>query len=97
MLCTDENVPASTLGKSLAVVVLLLIAAAVLSYLWAYALNDALVAGHFAMSLNSDNDPRPGQMETAFAVILSVLFLTAGLLKWTSSRQIRRIDAMNGE
>jgi hypothetical protein len=98
MRCTDEYTRSSSLGRTFAVLALLILAAAFFSYLWAYALSDALVAGHLiTMPTNSGTDPRPGQMEYAFVVIMSVLLLIAGLLKWSSGRQIRRIDAMNRE
>ncbi|HEY1685416.1 MAG TPA: hypothetical protein VGG19_11680 [Tepidisphaeraceae bacterium] len=93
----DENHYRYSFLFTLAVVILLLLAAGVFSYLWAYALSDALVAGHLMSPLESGTDPRPQQMQLAFEVILGVLAFITISLKWLSYRHLRRIDAMNRE
>jgi hypothetical protein len=93
----DENHYRYSLLFTLAVVILLLLASGVFSYLWAYALSDALVAGHLMSPLDFETDPRPEQMKFAFEVILGVLAFIAISLKWFSYCHLRRIDAMNRE
>jgi hypothetical protein len=97
MRCIDEYPRNSSLLRTVGVLALLLLAAGVFSYLWAYALGDAMVAGHLTTATESATDPRPGQMEYAFIVLMSIWLLIAGFMTWSSARQIRRIDAMNRE
>jgi hypothetical protein len=97
MRCTDEYPQLISVLRTILVLILLVLAAAVFSYLWAYALGDAMVAGHLSAPVESGPDMRPGEMEHAFIVIMSVLLLGAAFLKWSSGRQIRRIDAMNND
>jgi hypothetical protein len=79
------------------VLVLLLVAAMVFSYLGAYAATNALVAANLLSPWPSDQDPRPKWMLDGFAALLSIFIFTGGLLKWSSSRQLRRFDAMEHE
>lgn len=97
MYRTDENPRQSTSIKTVGVLLLLIVAAAILSYLWAYALSDALIAGHLMTADDAGVDARPAQMREAFFVITSILTVSAGFLKWISARHLRRIDAMNRE
>jgi hypothetical protein len=97
MYYTDENDGAASKRKTLAVLLLLLITALVLSYLWAYGLSDALAAGLLMSPVGPDSDPRPVEMAQTFGVIMALFLFGAGMLKWTSSRQLKRIDAMNRE
>jgi hypothetical protein len=76
-------------------VVLLLLAAAVLfSYLGAFALTNALVSADLLDHWPPGHDPRPRWMITGFAALTGAFTIIAGWLKWTSWRQMRRLDTI---
>jgi hypothetical protein len=76
------------------VLVLLLVAAAVFSYLGAYAATNALVAANLLNPWPDGEDPRPRWMLDGFISLLTLFGAAAALLKWSSGRQLRRMDAM---
>lgn len=97
MRISDEYVPPTARYRTPVVVTLLLVAAGVASYLWAYALSDALVAGHLMDPLDEAVDPRPHQMKTAFFVIAGTFLVIGLIVRSISARHMRRIDAMVDE
>ena len=89
-----EEQPAAPQPK-LATVVLMLIAAALIgSYLWAYAITNALVASDVISRWPPGHDPRPLRMCIGFVVMTSLFTVVAGVSQWMSQRQLRRIDEM---
>jgi hypothetical protein len=76
------------------VLVMLCAAAVTFSYLWAYALTDALVKAGLLSPWQPGADPRPGRMLSSF-VLLTALFITgATVARLVSRRQLNRIDHM---
>lgn len=97
-MCADENnMVERRTAPTLVVLLLLVLAAAIFSYLWAYGVDPSLVAGHLAQPRDSDVDSRPRQMLFAFSAIFGCFLFFGGILRWTSHRQLRRIDAMSAE
>ncbi|HWB55036.1 MAG TPA: hypothetical protein VG722_12615 [Tepidisphaeraceae bacterium] len=97
MADNEETTPATGKPRTPVVLLLLLIASVVLSYLWAYAVSDALVAGHLMQASSDSADSRPAQMRQAFFVIAGTFLVIGVLVRWISARQLRRIDAMNDD
>src|SRR3954471_13590329 len=76
------------------VLVMLCAAAVTFSYLWAYALTDALVKAGLLSPWQPGAAPRPGRMLSSF-VLLTALFVTgATVARLVSRRQLNRIDHM---
>ena len=90
----DELSFVHRLGRTMGVLFLLILAAAGVSYLWAYGVSDAMIAGNLKDLSTSDADQRPREMELVFALILGFFLAVAVGLRWISERQLRRIDAM---
>lgn len=83
--------------RTLTVLGLLVGSAAIISYLAAYALTNALVAADFLSRWQPGHDPRPRRMLIGFTALLAVFGSIAGLVRWTSRRQLRSIDEMEHE
>lgn len=83
--------------RTLAVLMVLVTAAATFSYLWAYAVTDALVMADVMPRWADGTDPRPRRMGTTFAGLLGAFVLAGTAARVLSGRQIRRIDAMTEE
>jgi hypothetical protein len=81
-------------ANTLVVVVLLIVAAAVFSWLGAYPLTTALVSNDLVRAWPPDQDPRPTHLVVAFVSLLTVFFLAVGGMRLLSARQFRRIDGM---
>jgi hypothetical protein len=77
-----------------AVLGLLAVVALVFSYLWAYALTNALVAAEVIGPISVQNDPRPRWLITSFVSLLAVFALLGGLMRYLGWRQLRRLDAL---
>src|SRR4051794_2341942 len=80
--------------RTVTVVGMLVAAALILSYLWAYALTNALVAAEVISRWPIGSDPRPRRMCIGFVVMMMVFTAIAGFAQWLSRRQLKRIDAM---
>lgn len=80
-----------------AVVGLLILAAAVFSYLIAYAGAGALAAADVLRPWPPDHDPRMMWMASTFGTLLGLFAAGAIVARLTGSRQLRRIDAMSEE
>lgn len=84
-------------GKTLLVLLMLVLAAATFSYLSAYAVSDALVSADVLKPPSAGPDPRPRWMAVTFAGVMGA-FLAVGLTaRLASGRQLRRIDAMTDD
>ena len=89
----EENPPAKPHPlRTLTVIVLLLIAAMVFSYLGAFAVTDALVKADLIESWPVQHDPRMRWMMTGFGYCVGSFFVIAVLMKWSSWRQMRSLD-----
>ena len=79
------------------VVCMLVGAALIVSYLWAYALTDVLVAAELMTRWPPGRDPRPVRMCVGFVVVMGIITIGAAIAQWSSRRQIQRIDEMESE
>lgn len=79
------------------VLVLMTLAAGVFSYLGAFAVTGTLAAADVIDKWPPHNDPRPRWMAVSFATLLASFLVIATLFRWTSSRQLRRLDALAQE
>ena len=73
---------------------LLTAAALILSYLWSYALTNALVAADVISRWPPGSDPRPLRMCIGFVATMVLFAAAAGAAQWASRRQLKRIDEM---
>ena len=95
LLEEDPVAPASSRIVGTIKVAFLLLAAAVLfSYLGAFALTNALVSADLLEHWPPGHDPRPRWMITAFVALTGAFSIVGVWLKWTSWRQMRRLDTI---
>ena len=73
---------------------MLIAAALIASYLWAYALTNALVAADLISRWQPGSDPRPMRMCIGFVVMMVLFTIIAFIAQWMSRRQLKRIDEM---
>ncbi len=83
--------------KTLTVVCILVAVGLIASYLWAYALTNALVAAEVISRWPPGRDPRPMRMCLGFVTMMSVFTIVAGVAQWMSRRQLKRIDEMGDD
>jgi hypothetical protein len=83
--------------RTLIVLCMLVVAAGTFSYLWAYALPDALINADILARWPDGSDPRPRRLGTAFAGMMGLFLSMGALARFLSARQMRRIDAMGEE
>jgi ABC-type branched-subunit amino acid transport system permease subunit len=93
----SDGLPGVQRPKTLTVLGLLVLAAGTFSYLGAYAMTAALVEAEVIRPLAKHPDPRPMWALSTFAGMLIASLLIAGVMRYLSSRQFRRIDRMNEE
>ena len=93
-----EEEPVAPVGSrivgTIKVAVLLLTAALLFSYLGAFALANALVSADLLEHWPAGHDPRPRWMITAFVALTGAFSIIGAWLKWTSWRQMRRLDTI---
>ena len=80
--------------KTFTVVVVLVGVALVASYLWAYAVTNALVAAEVISRWQPGHDPRPMRMCIGFISTMTGFTVIAAIAQWASRRQLKRIDQM---
>ncbi|HEX3355912.1 MAG TPA: hypothetical protein VHS31_02930 [Tepidisphaeraceae bacterium] len=80
--------------RTLTVVLLLVAAALIFSYLWAYAMTNVLVAAELMTRWPPGRDPRPMRLCIGFVTMMSLFSASAIFAQWMSRRQLRRIDEM---
>ena len=85
--------PPSTIG----VVIALLLAAVVFSYLSAYAIAGALASAELIRPWSPDADPRPRWFFTSFLILVILFALVAGVARGISRRSLNHIDAIDHE
>lgn len=80
---------------TLLVLLMLVLCAATFSYLWAYAVPDALMSADVVARWPAGSDPRPRRLGITFASVMTC-FLGLGIAaRVLSGRQLRRIDAIS--
>ena len=92
---TDEATAHAPKPNTWTVVGLLLVAAATVSYLGAYAVTNALASAELIRPISHDHDPRLRWALTGFVLLMSLFGLIAGISRIIGRRQVRRIDRMN--
>jgi hypothetical protein len=74
---------------------LLTVAALAFSYLGAFAISELLVRAGVIEPWTPDRDPRWHWMVVSFGTMTGGFCLIALLLKWTTGRQMKRLDALS--
>jgi amino acid permease len=82
--------------NTLTVLLTLLAAAGLFSWLGAYALTNALISAE-AIPPWTGQDPRPRWMAILFVSILTGFLVIGSIFRFMSSRQLRHIDAMSDD
>ena len=91
----EENIATpSGWPKTLLVVLLLMLAALVFSYLAAFAVTGALLNADLIDHWPPNRDPRPRWMLIGFSSMTGAFLLVGGLTQISTWRQSRRLDAM---
>jgi hypothetical protein len=84
-------------GNTPTVLVFLAAFAIIISWLVCYALPPVLVSADLMSAWPSGTDPRPQWMLRAFTGVFGGFAVLGLVFRWTSNRQLRRIDAMADE
>lgn len=88
----DPRVPSPP--RMITVLCILIAAALIASYLWAYAVTDALIAVDLMTRWPPGHDPRPMRMCIGFISVMIVFTIIATIAQWISRRQLKHIDEM---
>jgi hypothetical protein len=80
--------------RTLKVLLVVVVAALMVSWIGAYAVTNALVAAEVMSPWQPGHDPRPQRMGVLFATLLAAFTAAALLFRWMSVRQLRRLDDM---
>jgi hypothetical protein len=81
--------------RTSSVLVLLVVAAGLFSYIGAYPMTTALATANLIAPITSAHDPRPIWAGSAFVAILGCVGFVALVLRFVSGRQLKRIDTMD--
>lgn len=81
--------------RTLTVLAVLMAVALVFSWLFAYALADALVSAELLSPWTTSSDPRPRWLLGCFTGLMLLFGSVAATARALSRRQLRRIDAMD--
>ena len=81
-------------SRTINVLILLMVAALVFSYLGAYAVTNTLVAADMLPRWAPKADPRPRWMLIGFVTLLGSFGSIALVLRFLSGRQLRSLDAL---
>lgn len=90
----DDSAPAEPKPRLWKVVGLLVIAAAIFSYMGAYSVTDALAKVSVIRAIPKDHDPRPLWAAIGFVTFMTLFLVGAIVMRHLSSRQFQRIDQM---
>jgi hypothetical protein len=88
---------ASALKRVGATVGLVVLTALTFSYLFAYAVTNALVSANVLSSWPAGTDPRPRRLLITFASLLTFFLIGAMVARVCNRRRLREIDAMMDE
>jgi len=83
--------------KTVTVLGLILLTALALSWLGSYALSNVLVNAGLISAWPADHDPRPMRLAVSFGCLMILLLLLAGVVRYSSKRQMERIEGMEEE
>jgi len=97
MELVENELPQPVRPKTATVLGLITATALALSWLGSYALSNVLVTAGLIAAWPPDHDPRPLRMGISFACLMVLLLLLAGVARYSSSRQLKRIDGMEKE
>ncbi|HMB95246.1 MAG TPA: hypothetical protein VKK61_04330 [Tepidisphaeraceae bacterium] len=89
-----DSAPPMPRPRTTTVLALLAVTAAILSYLGAYAMANALVKAEMITPWPPGNDPRPRWFIIGFAILMGIFFTVGTLARSASGRYLRRIDEM---
>jgi hypothetical protein len=89
----DESLP-DTRPRTSSVLILLVVAAGLFSYIGAYPMTNALAGANLIAPITSDHDPRPIWAGSAFVAMLLAAGMIALALRFMSRQQLKRIDTM---
>src|SRR5262245_3631098 len=90
-----ESAPPAQRPRTITVVGLLVVTAATLSYLGAYAMTNALVAADLLKAWPKDNDPRPKWFLFGFVMLVTLFAGIGAMFRFFSSRHLKKIDEMD--
>jgi hypothetical protein len=93
----DDAVDDEPKPNSLVVVGMLLLTAAVFSYLGAFAIADALASARFITPWPPHDDPRPRWFVFGFAAMVAAFVAVWLTVRVASRRQLRHIDRMDAD
>jgi membrane associated rhomboid family serine protease len=89
-----QSAPTAPRPRTATVLAFLAAAAAIFSYLGAYAMVSALLKAEMLRPWPSGHDPRPKWFLTSFSILLSIFFMIGLIARQASNRQLHRIDEM---
>lgn len=89
--------PPTDKPRAVTVIGMFIAAAAMISYLFAYAFTDALVKAEFLSPWTPGDDPRPRRFGIGFGVLLGTFSLIGGFMRFLGGRHLRSIDRMEEE
>jgi hypothetical protein len=92
-----ESAPAAPRPRTATVLAFLAAAAAIFSYLGAYAMVSALLKAEMLKPWPPTHDPRPKWFVISFGILLCIFVVLCLAARCSSGRQIRRIDEMEEE
>jgi hypothetical protein len=95
--CEEAVSSLTRLTQTLFVLCLLAVAALVFSYLGAFAVPGALVSADLMERWPIGRDPRPRWMMLSFSSLAGTFCCVGVLLKWSSWRQMKRLDAIGDD
>jgi hypothetical protein len=91
---TSPDLPNPPRARTLNALLLLVVVAIVLSYLFGYAMTNALIAAEIVPPWTPGHDPRPMRMLIIFGTLLGVFGLAGAIFRVLSRRQLRSLDAL---
>jgi len=89
-----ESAPPAERPRTITVLGFLVISAATLSYLGAYAMTNALVAADLIKAWPKDHDPRLKWFLLGFVTLVTLFAGIGALFRFFSSRHLKKIDEM---
>ena len=89
-----ETAPTPQRPRTVTVLGLLVGAAAILSYLGAYAMVNALVAAEVLKAWPRESDPRPKWFLIGFVLLVALFGSVGAAFRFFSSRHLKQIDEM---
>ncbi|HEY1628282.1 MAG TPA: hypothetical protein VGF52_00400 [Tepidisphaeraceae bacterium] len=89
-----QSAPTAPRPRTATVLAFLAAAAAIFSYLGAYAMVSALLKAEMLKPWPPTHDPRPKWFIISFAILSCAFFLIGVTARCSSGRQLRRIDEM---